>query len=99
MGPLTPPTTPQALQQDHTIGTDFITGECNRDGNASTAIINLGASSSQAGNCHPSHPTCSAGSLTLSEAAGTELSEGLGVETDNTASCVTDQELRTEQSM
>jgi hypothetical protein len=89
MGPPTPPTTPLALQHDH-IDTDFITGERNRDDNASTTITNLGAGSGR----HPSHPTCSAGSLTLTEAAGTGLSEGPRVETDNTASCVAGQELR-----
>jgi hypothetical protein len=59
---------------------------------SSTTITDLGAGS--IGDCNPSHPTCSAGSLMPVEAAGTRLSEGPGVETDNTASCVTGQELR-----
>jgi hypothetical protein len=88
MGPLTPPTTPPASQQDH-IDTGFAMRECNRNDNASTAITNLGAGSGQAGNCHPSHPTCSASSLTLTEVAGTGFSESPGVGADNTASCVT----------
>lgn len=85
MGQPTPPTTPPTLQHNH-IDTDFITE--NRDDNASTTISNLGAGLGQASNCHPSHPTCSAGSLTLTETAGTGLSKGPRVETDNTASCV-----------
>ena len=93
IGPLTPSTTPLALQHNH-INTDFITRECNRDDNTSTTITDLGAGSGQASNCHRSHLTCSAGSLTLTEAARTGLSEGPRVETDNTASCIAGQELR-----
>jgi hypothetical protein len=92
MGLLSPPTTPPALQQDQTIDTDFITGECNKDNHPSTTITNLGVGSAQADNRYLSHPACSTGSLTLTEA---ELLEGLRVETDNTASCITGQELGT----
>ena len=95
MGPMPPPTTPPALQQEHTIDTDFTTGECNTNDNASSTITNLGVGLAQAG---LSHLTCSAGGPMLIEAAGIGLSEGSEAETDNTASCVTDQELRTAPS-
>jgi hypothetical protein len=48
-------------------------------------ITDLGAGSAQAGDYRPSHSTCRAGSLTLTEAAGTGLSGGPRAETDNIA--------------
>jgi hypothetical protein len=76
--------------------------------NAESSTINsLGAGSAQT-DCRLSHPTCRAGSLVLTKAAGTGLSGGPGAETDNisggqgregasqNARCVTPgQELRT----
>ena len=63
---------------------------------SSTTITDPGAGS--IGECNLSHPTGSADSLMPVEAAGTGLSEGPGVEADNTATCVIGQELRMDLS-
>lgn len=52
---------------------------------SSATITYLGARSAQTGDCRPSHLTCSAGSLTLAEVAGTGLSGGQA-ETNNAIS-------------